>query len=275
MEPHWMSVAYARPTPTKTGRRHLELREISKTYVSLDGGSVEAIRHVSCDVAEGEFVSILGPSGCGKSTLLMIIAGLATPSKGRVIAQGRDVQGVHPDFGVVFQDAVLFPWRTVLANVELPGEVAGLSPQPRRARARELLQLVKLQDFEAKYPHELSGGMQQRVAIARALMLSPSLMLMDEPFGALDALTREEMNLELQRISLEAGQTVIFVTHSIPEAAFLSDRVLVMSGRPSTVVEIVPIDIPRPRGIDMMVSDRFGRYVSHMRGLLGQTGTAP
>jgi len=266
-----MTVATAEPATTTAARHHLELREISKTFSSIDGASVEAIRRVSCDISQGEFISILGPSGCGKSTLLMIIAGLIAPSSGKVLAQGEPVAGVHSDFGIVFQDAVLFPWRNVLANVELPGEISGVPAASRTARARELLRLVKLEGFEGKYPHELSGGMQQRVAIARALMLSPSLMLMDEPFGALDALTREEMNLELQRISLEAGQTIVFVTHSIAEAAFLSDRVLVMSGRPSTILEIVSIDSRRPRSIDMMVSDRFGRYVSHMRKLLGGT----
>jgi NitT/TauT family transport system ATP-binding protein len=260
------------PMTTRQRRaRQLELREISKTFRSVDGTSIEAIRRVSCDIEQGEFISILGPSGCGKSTLLMIVAGLVAPTSGHVVAHGETVSGLHPDFGIVFQDAVLFPWRTVLANVELPGEITKMPVGERTARARELLRLVKLEGFEGKYPHELSGGMQQRVAIARALMLSPSLMLMDEPFGALDALTREEMNLELQRISLESGQTILFVTHSIPEAAFLSDRVLVMSGRPSTVVEIVSIDNPRPRAIDMLVSDRFGRYVSHMRNLLGRT----
>lgn len=250
----------------------IELAGVAKTYKAADGVPVKAVESVTARIAQGEFVSILGPSGCGKSTLMMMIAGLLTPSDGAVNFRGNKVTGPLRDFGVVFQDAVLLPWRTVIENVELPGEVAGVSRLERRAAAETMLAMVGLAGFEKKFPHELSGGMQQRVAIARALSLNPTLLLMDEPFGALDAMTREQMNLELQRISLESGATVVFVTHSIAEAAFLSDRVFVMSGRPSTVREIVTIDIPRPRSIDLLASDRLGAHIGSLRGLLDVTG---
>lgn len=268
----------ASPPPNVTPlRAHapvaLELKELAKRYPTRDGGTVQAVASVSATIRQGEFIAILGPSGCGKSTLLMMIAGLVRPSSGS-LSFGKPSHDIHPDFGIVFQDPVLFPWRTVQANVELPGEVVGMPREQRARKARELIQLVGLAGFEQQLPSELSGGMQQRVAIARSLMLDPQLILMDEPFGALDAMTREQMNLEVQRISLESGATVIFVTHSIAEAAFLADRVFVMSGRPSTVREIVQVDIERPRPIELMASDRFGVYVSHLRGLLNVTGDA-
>jgi NitT/TauT family transport system ATP-binding protein len=223
---------------------------------------------VSCTISDGEFISILGPSGCGKSTLLMMAAGLLKPSGGRILYRGKELHGPQTDVGIVFQEAVLFPWRDVQTNVELPAEVLGESKEARAQRARELIRLVGLAGFENKFPYELSGGMQQRVSIARALMMKPSMLLMDEPFGALDAMTREQMNLEVQRISIESKTTIFFVTHSIAEAAFLSDRVFVMSGRPATIREIVNIDIPRPRSIDLMASDQFGVYVKKLRRLL-------
>jgi NitT/TauT family transport system ATP-binding protein len=241
---------------------------VGKTYLTHDRRPIKAVASVNFTIGKGEFLSILGPSGCGKSTLLMMIAGLVKPTDGIVTFGGTRVVGPHGDAGVVFQDAVLFPWRTVAENVELPGEVKGVAKSERARRAREVLQLVGLDGFETKYPNELSGGMQQRVAIARALSLRPALILMDEPFGALDAMTRDQMNIDLQRISIETGATIVFVTHSIAEAAFLSDRVCVMSGRPSTIKTIVPIEIPRPRPIGMMASDKMGRYVSELRKLL-------
>lgn len=246
----------------------LEFDQVSHTYISRDGATVPAVESVSCSIQPGEFISILGPSGCGKTTLMMMASGLLAPSTGRVIYGGEELQETGSDFGIVFQTPVLFPWRNVQENVELPGEVRGVPVKERAERARELLDLVGLGGFEKKMPQELSGGMQQRASIARALALRPSMLLMDEPFGALDAMTREQMNLELQRISIQLTSTIIFVTHSIPEAAFLSDRVIVMSRRPSTVVDIVKIDIPRPRRIDLMASDRFGEYVNQLRGLL-------
>jgi NitT/TauT family transport system ATP-binding protein len=252
----------------------IEMKGLGKTYPAADGRPVHAIASVNCVVAAGEFVAVLGPSGCGKSTLMMMTAGLLRPSEGSVTFKGQQVTEPLRDFGVVFQDAVLLPWRNVIENVELPGEVASVSPDKRRAKAAEMIRLVGLAGFESKYPRELSGGMQQRVAIARSLSLNPSLLLMDEPFGALDAMTREQMNLELQRISFQSGATVLFVTHSIAEAAFLADRVLVMSGRPSTVREIVQIDIPRPRNIELLSSDRLGQYISRLRALLNDPGAS-
>jgi NitT/TauT family transport system ATP-binding protein len=253
----------------------IEMDRLAKTYPAVDGRPIHAVASVSCAIAAGEFIAILGPSGCGKSTLMMMTAGLLSPSEGCVLFKGQQVTEPLRDFGVVFQDAVLLPWRTVVENVELAGEVAGISRDERRTKAAEMIRLVGLTGFEKKYPRELSGGMQQRVAIARALSLNPSLLLMDEPFGALDAMTREQMNLELQRISLQSKTTVIFVTHSIAEAAFLADRVFVMSGRPSTVREIVQIDIPRPRGIELLSSDRLGGYITRLRALLDEPDRAP
>lgn len=269
----WQKEARGDPHPVTASSGSLlplvDLQAISKTYPTRDGTFVQAIGSVSFSVREGEFISILGPSGCGKSTLLMLVSGLLPSSGGRILLRGQDMAGSQPDFGIVFQDPVLLPWRSVRLNVELAGESGRMGAQARSSRARELVELVGLGGFEDKYPLELSGGMQQRVAIARALMLQPSLLLMDEPFSALDAMTREQMSIELQRIALETGATVIFVTHSISEAAFLSDRVLVMSGRPSTVREIVAIDVPRPRPIELLNSGELGKYVSHMRKLFG------
>jgi NitT/TauT family transport system ATP-binding protein len=246
----------------------LRLEAISKIYPARDGRPVRALDEISCNIRDGEFASVLGPSGCGKSTLLLIIAGLMTPTSGTLRFRQDALTDGSPDFGIVFQDPVLFPWRDVQSNVELPAEISGMRREQRAATARKLIALVGLEGFEQKFPYELSGGMQQRVAIARALMLSPSLLLMDEPFGALDAMTREQMNLELQKISLATRATVIFVTHSIAEAVFLSDRVMVMTGRPAILKEVVEIDIPRPRSLDMIASGRFAGLVSHLRQLL-------
>ncbi len=260
------------PSPSgreaRGGPALLDIRKVSKTYPARDGKPVRAIDEVSCSVRSGEFASILGPSGCGKSTLLLMIAGLISPTSGTLTFRGNETVGGAIEYGIVFQDPVLFPWRDVQTNVELPAEIAGVRKEQRAETARRLIALVGLQGFERKYPYELSGGMQQRVAIARALMLSPSLLLMDEPFGALDAMTREQMNLELQKISMATDATVIFVTHSIAEAVFLSDRVLVMTGRPAVLKEIVEIDIPRPRSLEMMASGRFGHLVGRLRQLL-------
>jgi NitT/TauT family transport system ATP-binding protein len=247
----------------------LDLQAISKTYPARDGRPVRALDEISCTICSGEFVSILGPSGCGKSTLLLIIAGLIPPTSGML--RFREENEGASDFGIVFQDPVLFPWRDVQTNVELPAEIAGIRREQRAETARKLIALVGLEGFERKYPYELSGGMQQRVAIARALMLSPSLLLMDEPFGALDAMTREQMNLELQKISMATRATVVFVTHSIAEAVFLSDRVMVMTGRPAVLKEVVEIDIPRPRDLEMIASGRFGGLVGHLRHLFDAT----
>jgi len=245
----------------------IAVADLEKTYATKARTQVRALAGISLDIAVGEFVTIVGQSGCGKTTLLKILAGLLPRSSGRVVLRGNAVDRPSRDVGIVFQDPVLLPWRTVFDNVMLPVEVLGLDRAAHRARARDLLGLVGLDGFEDKYPHELSGGMRQRVAIARALVHDPSVLLMDEPFGALDAMTREFMNLELLRIWQASGKTVVFITHSIPEAVFLADRVVVMSARPGRVREIVAVDLPRPRDLDMMASDDFGVYARRIRHL--------
>src|SRR5262249_29062959 len=224
-----------------------------------------ALDDIHFNIAEGEFVAIVGPSGCGKSTLLKILAGLMPPSGGEVKLRGEEITGPRRDIGVGFQSPVLFPWRNVLGNVLLPADVQKLGREGSQARALELLAMVGLQGFEHRYPWELSGGMQQRVAISRGLIHNPAMLLMDEPFGALDAMTRENMNLELQRIWLERRETVLFITHSIAEAVFLADRVLVMTPRPGRIAEEVQIAIPRPRALDVLAIPEFGGIVRRIR----------
>ena len=253
----------------------IAVRGLGKAYATNAGEPIQAVSQVSFDVAVGEFVSIVGPSGCGKTTVLRILAGLVDGYVGSVSIGGRVVHGPTPDIGVVFQDANLMPWRTVLANVTLPGQVLRLEPKACRQRARELLALVGLAGFEAKLPGELSGGMRQRAAIARALLHDPRILLMDEPFGALDAMTRDAMNVELARIASQAGKTVFLITHSIAESVFLSDRVLVMSSRPGRILAEIEIDLPRPRNLDVVADSRFANTVLHIRRLLEQTGGNP
>lgn len=224
---------------------------VSKTYRTR-GGIVPSLRPLDFTIGEGEFFVVVGPSGCGKSTLLKMIAGLLPPSEGTITVQGRPITGPHRDVGVVFQSPLLLPWRTVLRNVTMPAEVKRLPRGPAITRARELLRMVGLEGFESKLPFQLSGGMQQRAAICRALVHDPRIILMDEPFGALDAMTREHMNLELQRIQRTTGKTVVLITHSIPEAVFLGDRVLVMSERPGGIAAIYDVNLPRPRTPDTM-----------------------
>ena len=238
----------------------IAVKELSKRYSSRDG-SVHALQEINFKVNEGEFIAVVGPSGCGKSTLLKILAGILPPSNGEVRLRGTPITGPRRDIGVVFQSPVLFPWRSVLDNVLLPVEVA-----------MDLLSLVGLDGFERRYPWELSGGMQQRVAITRALIHDPAMLLMDEPFGALDAMTREQMNLELQRIWLERRKTVIFITHSIPEAVFLADRVLVMTPRPGCIMDDVQVKIPRPRALEAMNFPEFAPYVHSIRGRFNAKG---
>jgi len=261
-----------RPVATPVRTPFITLDGVAKVYDARVGGQVLAVETVSFDVGQGEFVSIVGPSGCGKTTLLKIIGGLLEPSAGtiayRELAPGR----TKPQLGIVFQDAVLLPWRTVLQNVCLPIEVLRRDRREGETLARRLIELVGLKGFEDKYPGELSGGMQQRASIARALVTEPALLLMDEPFGALDALTREYMAQELLRIWSSAVKTVLFITHSISEAVFLSDRVIVMTARPARVAEIISIDLPRPRHIDMTTSESFGRHTARIRALLSATG---
>ena len=249
----------------------ISVERLSKLYATRDGG-VSALERISFTIDEGEFVAVVGPSGCGKSTLLKILAGLLAPSGGTASLRGTPIAGPRRDIGVVFQSPVLFPWRTVLDNVLLPIDVQGLGRDRHLAQAMDLLSLVGLRDFERRYPWELSGGMQQRVAITRALVHDPAMLLMDEPFGALDAMTREHMNLELQRIWLEKKKTVFFITHSIPEAVFLADRVLVMTPRPGRIVDDLRIKLARPRSLDVMATPEFGEYTRHIRALFSVKG---
>lgn len=243
----------------------IEVKNVSKIYTGKKS-SVCALEDVSFGVERGEFISVVGPSGCGKSTLMKIVAGLMGVSQGKVIVDGFEVKEPLGDVGMVFQSPVLLKWRTVLKNVLLPGETRkDLPKELRMKRARSLLKLAGLEGFEDSYPNQLSGGMQQRVSISRALLLDPKLLLMDEPFGALDAMTREEMNLELLRIWEESKKTVLFITHSIAEAVFLSDRVIVMTPRPGRVRSILEIDLPRPRHGKMRDSERYTNYIAIIR----------
>jgi NitT/TauT family transport system ATP-binding protein len=229
----------------------------------------EALRSVSIDIRRGEFVSFVGPSGCGKSTLLKLIGGLLEPSTGDIAVGGQAMKGPRRDVGVMFQTSVLFPWRTVLENVLLPVEVFGHDRQKAIERARGILDMVGLGGREDAYPRQLSGGMQQRAALSRVLITDPPIILMDEPFGALDEFTRERMNLELLRIWSERGQTIIFVTHSINEAVFLSDRIVVMDTQPGRVVAVVDVPLPRPRSIETMKLPDFARKAFEVREFLG------
>jgi NitT/TauT family transport system ATP-binding protein len=255
----------------------ISISGVSKRYSSARGGEVQAIAEIDLAIAPGEFVSIVGPSGCGKSTLLMLISGLIPPTTGTIEVGGARVKGAVGNVAIVFQRDVLLDWRTVLANVLLPVEIKKLDPVTHRRKARDLLRSVGLEEFEDKYPGELSGGMRQRVAICRALVQDPGLLLMDEPFGALDALTREQMNLDLQRMWLRDRNTVLFITHSIEEAVLLSDRVVVMSSRPGRIADIVVDDLSRPRGAHTRSEARFVEHVERIRrhflalGVLSET----
>jgi NitT/TauT family transport system ATP-binding protein len=246
-------------------------RGISKTFGK---GGVTALQGIDLEVGLGEFISLIGPSGCGKSTLLRVIGDLVEPSSGEILVNGKTAHRARldRDYGMVFQAAVLYDWRTVAKNIALPLELMGFDRSKRAARVRELTDLMELQGFEKHYPWQLSGGMQQRVAIARALSFSPALLLMDEPFGALDEMTRERLNLELLRIWSEIGSTVVFVTHSISEAVFLSTRVVVMSARPGRITSIVPIDLPQPRTVETREEPRFFELVTEVREALHAGG---
>jgi len=249
----------------------ISINNLSKTFRGADGLNVHALEDISLDVQQGEFVSLIGPSGCGKSTLLRIIADLVQASSGAITVNGKSPEAARKDrdYGFVFQSPTLYEWRTVIKNVQLPLEIMKYSREKRDARAREMLKLVELSDFENKYPWQLSGGMQQRVSIARALAFEPNILLMDEPFGALDEMTRERMNNELLNIwGALGGMTVIFVTHSITEAVYLSSRVVVMSPRPGRISEIIDIDLPRPRGAETRDLDNFFHLTNRVRHAL-------
>ena len=240
---------------------------LSKTYVT-GSGEVTALKGLDFEIYDGEFVSVVGQSGCGKSTLLKLLAGLLPYTAGSVELNGKPLRGPTREAAVVFQSPVLLPWRTVLDNVLLPIEVHKLPIPHFRPRALELLELTGLSAFANKYPQELSGGMQQRVSIARALVNDPTILLMDEPFGALDAMTREQMNLDLMRIWAGSGKTILLITHSISEAVLLGDRVVVMSPRPGRISEVIAVDLPRPRGLNITATPAFGAYAERVRNLL-------
>ncbi len=247
----------------------IRIENLRKVF-RVSGRELVAVQDVTLQVQEGELVSIVGPSGCGKSTVLSILSGLL-PADGGVVEIGNAETPFTPgrDVGMVFQKALLLKWRTILDNVMLPAEILGLPTRPTRARAQELLQMVGLGDFAEAYPQQLSGGMQQRAAIARALIHDPKLILMDEPFGALDALTREKMNLELLRIWRESRKTILFVTHGIQEAVFLGSQVAVMTAGPARMADHFRIDLPEPRQLDIKTTEAFGAYARRIYGLLG------
>jgi NitT/TauT family transport system ATP-binding protein len=251
----------------------IAVHQLSLRY-GRGAASVVALRDISFAIAGGEFVVVVGPSGCGKSTLLKILAGLLAPTEGTADLKGQRITGPRRDIGVVFQTPVLFPWRTVLGNVMLPADVQRLDRKAMEGRALELLRQVGLGGFERRYPRELSGGMQQRVGIVRALLHDPAVLLMDEPFSALDAMTRESMNVELQRIWLLRRTTVLFITHSVGEAVFLADRVIVLTARPGTIGDQFAVDLPRPRTLDVMNTERFGHHVRRIRSALSAPGAA-
>jgi NitT/TauT family transport system ATP-binding protein len=233
-------------------------------------GQTTALQGIDLDIVEREFVSLIGPSGCGKSTLLRIVGDLIEPSSGTVAVNGKPARQARMDrdYGIVFQDPVLYDWRTVAKNVALPLEMARWSRQRRNERVQKMLELVELQGFENHRPWQLSGGMQQRVSIARALAFDPALLLMDEPFGALDEMTRERLNIELLNIWQASGSTIVFVTHSIAEAVFISTRVVVMSPRPGRISEVIPIDLPQPRTASTREEPRFFELVTRVREAL-------
>ncbi len=249
----------------------IEVQGLEMRY-PIPGGSVAALEGIDLTASRGEFVTLVGPSGCGKTTLLRIMAGLVRHTAGDVRLGGRPLRGPARDVGIVFQVPALMAWRSVLDNILLQIEIRRLDVGQYRPRALDLIKLVGLSGFEDRYPYQLSGGMQQRVSICRALVHDPSLLLMDEPFGALDALTREHMNLELQRIWLGRRKTVLFITHSIPEAVFLSDRVCVMSPRPGRILETLPIPIPRPRNARTMQTTAFVSLVGRVREVMQASG---
>ncbi len=246
----------------------LEISGVSKTYDADGDNPVQALDRVTLDIAEGEFVSVIGPSGCGKSTLFNIVGGLIGDYEGDVRIDGHAVDGAHRDVGVVFQEESTFPWRTTLDNVAFPLEVQGMTKTERLERARTFVSLVGLEGFENHYPAQLSGGMKQRTAVARTLAYEPRIMLLDEPFGALDEQTRMLLGDKMLEIWAALNQTMLLITHNITEAVQLSDRVVVMSFRPGRIKEVISIDLPRPRSSDVISTPRFGEYVGRLWTLL-------
>jgi NitT/TauT family transport system ATP-binding protein len=257
------------PTPQHAPASAIRIDNVSMVYASR-GERLLALSDITLDIAEGEFVSLIGPSGCGKSTLLRLIGDLLQPTTGRIDVHGRSAAEARRkrDYGMVFQSPVLYDWRTVERNVQLPLELMNVPRGERASRTQELLSLVGLEEFGRRYPWQLSGGMQQRVSIARALSFRPSILLMDEPFGALDEMTRERLNMELLNIWSQTGTTVVFVTHSIPEAVFLSDRVVIMTPRPGRVEHLVDVELPRPRGAELREDEQFFHRIAEVRSRL-------
>jgi NitT/TauT family transport system ATP-binding protein len=248
------------------GGPELSLEDVSVTY-RTSRGPLDALGPMSLEIADGEFVAVLGPSGCGKSTLLKIISGLLPPSQGNVVLGGVRVTKPQQNVGIVFQQPTLLPWKSVLENVLAPIRILRAYTPEARRKAEQLLEMVGLGGFAGHYPHELSGGMKQRVAIARGLMHDPKLLLMDEPFAALDALTREQMSIELQQIIERTRKSVLLITHSIQEAVFMGDRVMVLSQRPGRIIHTETIDLPRPRGLDTMAMPKFTATCDRLRRL--------
>ena len=251
---------------------HVSVKNLDKVYQLPSGGTVSALQNVDLQIRRGEFVSVVGPSGCGKSTLLKCVAGITGISGGTVDVDGERVIQPPDHMAIVFQRDILLDWRTVIDNVLFPIEIKRLDKAAWVDRARELLAVIGLPGYENRQPWELSGGQRQRVAICRALIQEPKLLLMDEPFGALDALTRDELNLELQRLWMSTGKTVLFITHSISEAVLLSDHVVVMATNPGRILETIPIDLPRPRSLDTRETAEFGRHAKHIRRLFESLG---
>ena len=250
----------------------IDIDGVGKTFTGQDGEQIIALEGTDLKIGRGEFVSIVGPSGCGKSTLLSLVAGLLETTIGEVRISGSRVDGPYTDLGFAFQSDLLLDWRTVLRNVLLQCDMRGIDNKAHQPRARELLRSVGLEGFEDKRPFELSGGMRQRVALCRALLLDPPMLMMDEPFGALDALTREQMQVDLLAMWQETKKTVLFVTHSISEAVYLSDRIIVMTPRPGKVREIIDIDISRPRDLNVRDTGEFGAIVHRIRLLFQEMG---
>jgi NitT/TauT family transport system ATP-binding protein len=249
---------------------YIRLENVGKVY-DTKGGTVEACAEVHLDIRQSEFVAIVGPSGCGKTTILKMVAGLVPYSVGSITVGGRKVDRPQTDLGIVFQESILLDWRDVLSNVMLQVDIRGMDHANYAALAKHLLKQTGLEGFENKKPYELSGGMRQRVSICRALVHDPPLLLMDEPFGALDALTREQISMDIQRVWMDKRKTALHITHSIPEAVLLADRVVVMSPRPGRIVEIIDIDLPRPRRLDKL-PPRFNDYAGRIRDIFKSKG---
>jgi len=253
-----------------TGDPHIRLQGVGKSYETRDG-TVEACSGIDLDVRRSEFVAIVGPSGCGKTTILKMVAGLVPHTAGSITVGGRSVDRPLTEVGIVFQESILLDWRDVLSNVMLQIDIRGREAAAGEREARHLLELTGLAGFEKKKPYELSGGMRQRVSICRALVHDPPLLLMDEPFGALDALTREQISMDIQRIWMEKRKTAIHITHSIPEAVLLADRVVVMGPRPGRIVEVIEVDLPRPRRLDKL-PPKFNDYAGRIREIFKSRG---